>query len=95
MENEMMRQVLLFASVISPFVAGLLQMVKRVAKIPKNYLPLISVAIGVGLGAIAYPFTEMELILRLWAGAGAGLASTGLFELVKTRPGHTRKLNED
>lgn len=95
MENEVMTQVLLFATVISPFVTGVLQVVKRLASLPKNYMPLIALVIGVALGAVAYPFTDMEVALRLWAGAGAGLSATGLFELIQTRNGHTTKIKED
>ncbi|WP_281659247.1 holin [Halobacillus sp. Cin3] len=90
-----MTQVLMFATVISPFVAGVLEIVKRLAALPKNYIPLIALMIGVALGAVSYPFTEMNIALRLWAGAGAGLSATGLFELVQKREGHTTKIEED
>ncbi|WP_079480884.1 holin [Halobacillus salinus] len=90
-----MAQVLIFATVISPFVAGLLEVIKRLAALPKNYIPLIAVVLGVALGAVAYPFTEMDVALRLWAGSGAGLSATGLFELVQKRQGHTTKIKED
>ncbi|ELK47173.1 holin [Halobacillus sp. BAB-2008] len=95
MENEMMTQVLMFATVISPFVTGILEVIKRLAALPKNYVPLIAVAVGIILGATAYPFTDMGLSLRLWSGAGSGLAATGLFELVQRRSGHTTKIKED
>ncbi|MFC0525769.1 holin [Pontibacillus salicampi] len=86
-----MQQVLIFASVIAPFVTGLLQAVKRVTVLPKNYMPLIAVVMGVALGTVAYPFTDMGLALRLWSGAGAGLSATGLFELVQKKDGYTNK----
>ncbi|SEI03755.1 Bacteriophage A118-like holin, Hol118 [Halobacillus karajensis] len=95
MENEIMTQVLMFATVISPFVAGLLEVIKRLAALPKNFIPLIAVVIGVILGVVAYPFTEMDGTMRLWAGAGAGLSATGLFELVQRRDGRTTKIKED
>ncbi|WP_406946305.1 holin [Halobacillus sp. SY10] len=90
-----MTQVLMFATVISPFVAGLLEVIKRLAALPKNFIPLIAVVIGVILGAVAYPFTDMDVALRLWAGAGSGLSATGLFELVQRRSGHTTKIKEE
>ncbi|TGB05481.1 holin [Halobacillus salinus] len=90
-----MAQVLIFATVISPFVAGILEVIKRLAALPKNFIPLIAVVIGVVLGAVAYPFTDMDVALRLWAGAGAGLSATGLFELVQKRQGRTTKIKED
>ncbi|MCA1021784.1 holin [Halobacillus litoralis] len=89
-----MAQVLMFATVISPFVAGVLEVVKRMAALPKNYVPLIAFLVGMGIGAASFPFTDMNIALRLWAGAGAGLSATGLFELVQKREGHTTKIKE-
>jgi len=86
----MMEQVLLFATVLLPIVTALVELVKKTVKLPKNYLPLISVILGLIVGAVAYPFTDFELVLRLWAGGLAGLAGTGLFELVKKRDGMTK-----
>ncbi|MGP4060448.1 hypothetical protein [Halobacillus sp. H74] len=40
MKNEIMTQVL-FATAIIPFVVGFLEVVKRLAALPKNYIPLI------------------------------------------------------
>ena len=77
----MMEQVLLFATVLLPIVTALVELVKKTVKLPKNYLPLISVILGLIVGAVAYPFTDFELVLRLWAGGLAGLAGTGLFEI--------------
>nr|WP_093106367.1 holin [Salimicrobium album] len=90
-----MTQVLLFATVIGPFVAGVVEVVKKTVSLPKNFVPLIALVVGVGLGAAAAPFTDMELMLRLWAGAGAGLMATGLFENLKQRPGKTKAKNKD
>ncbi|APC50233.1 holin [Virgibacillus halodenitrificans] len=85
-----MKQVLVFATVIMPVVAALMEGVKRSVKLPKNILPGISLVIGLLIGAAAYPFTDMDLVLRLWAGGFAGLAGTGLFELFKKRNGVTK-----
>ncbi|WP_102336538.1 holin [Salimicrobium jeotgali] len=90
-----MTQVLLFATVIAPFVAGIVEVVKKTVSLPKNFVPLIALVIGVGLGAAASPFTDMDLLLRLWAGAGAGLSATGLFEAVKQRFGKTKNNSKD
>ncbi|MFC7063017.1 holin [Halobacillus seohaensis] len=89
MENEIMHQVLLFATLLSPFVAGSVQMVKRTVTLPKNYVPLLSTGTGLLLGALAFPLTDMDLMLRLWAGVGAGLSGTGLFEIINRRDGYT------
>jgi hypothetical protein len=86
----MMEQVLLFATVLLPIVTALVELVKKTVKLPKNYLPLISVILGLIVGAVAYPFTDFELVLRLWAGGLAGLAGTGLFEILNKRDGMTK-----
>nr|WP_188377549.1 holin [Halobacillus andaensis] len=85
-----MHQVLFFTTVLSPFVVGSVEVIKRTINLPKNYVPLLSVGTGLLLGSLAYPLTEMELVLRLWAGAGAGLSGTGLFEIVNRREGFTK-----
>ncbi|WP_068784774.1 holin [Paenibacillus phocaensis] len=90
MQNEILTNVLAFASVLSVFVLALVQLVKTTINLPKNLIPFIGVVIGVLVGAAAYPFTEMELVLRLWAGGLAGLSATGLFELGNIRQGMTK-----
>ncbi|WP_156647155.1 holin [Lentibacillus sp. JNUCC-1] len=82
-----MQQTLIFATIIAPVVAALVELVKKTVKVKKNYLPAVSLLIGLIIGILAYPFTDMELALRLWAGGFAGLAGTGLFELIKQRQG--------
>lgn len=91
MQNEILTNVLAFASVLSVFVLALVQLVKTTVNLPKNWIPFIGVLIGVLVGAAAYPFTEMELVLRLWAGGLAGLSATGLFELGNKRNGTTKQ----
>ncbi|EOS57675.1 MULTISPECIES: holin [Paenibacillus] len=90
MQNEILTNVLAFASVLSVFVLALVQLVKTTFNLPKNLIPFIGVIIGILVGAAAYPFTEMELVLRLWAGGLAGLSATGLFELGNKRQGRTK-----
>lgn len=82
-----MENVLIFATVLLPIVSALVELAKKTISMPKNIIPLISLAVGILVGLAAYPFTDMELVLRLWAGGFAGLAGTGLFELVKKREG--------
>ncbi|GIP48372.1 hypothetical protein J53TS2_19630 [Paenibacillus sp. J53TS2] len=91
MQNEILTNVLAFASVLSVFVLALVQLVKTTVNLPKNLIPFIGVVIGVLVGAAAYPFTEMELALRLWAGGLAGLSATGLFELGNNRQVKTKE----
>ena len=80
-----MHDVLVFATVISPIIMGLVQMVKQTTSIPVNYIPWLAILIGLFVGFSAQPFTELDLVLRLWAGGLAGLSATGLFELVNDR----------
>ncbi|MCP3032248.1 holin [Halobacillus sp. A1] len=86
-----MQQVLLFATILCPFVTGSVEVMKRTINLPKNYLPLISAGTGLVIGALAYPLTDMDLALRLWAGAGAGLSGTGLFEVMNRSQGFTKR----
>lgn len=91
-QNEILTNMLAFASVLSVFVLALVQLVKVTVDIPKNWIPFIGLVIGMFVGAAAYPFTDMGLVLRLWAGGLAGLSATGLFELAfNQRDGNTKK----
>ncbi|NJJ38534.1 holin [Paenibacillus apii] len=88
--NDMLMQVMAFASALSVFVLAFLQLVKATVSLPKNFVPIIGLTLGLVLGWSAYIFTDLHLVPRLWAGAIAGLSSTGLFELVKNNPGKTK-----
>lgn len=90
MENELLNQVLVFATVLTPILSAIVELLKKTFSLRKNLLPLLSVIVGLVVGLLAYPFTELDLVLRLWAGGLAGLAGTGLFELVKHREGYTK-----
>jgi uncharacterized membrane protein AbrB (regulator of aidB expression) len=85
-----MEQVLLFATLISPIILALVELVKNTVKMPRNYVPLVAVIVGLLVGFAAQPFTELDLVLRLWAGGLAGLSATGLFEFVNKRTGYTK-----
>lgn len=87
MNNEILTNVLSFASVLAVFVLALVQLVKVTISIPKRIIPLTGLVIGLVVGAVAYPFTGLPLILRLWAGGLAGLSATGLFELAFNKSG--------
>ena len=90
MENEVLQDVMLTATILIPILAALVEVLKKAVKLPKNLLPLISVVLGLILGVVSYKFTDLDLVLRLWAGAFAGLTGTGLFEALKTRIGTTK-----
>lgn len=91
MNNEVLTNVLTFATVLSVFVLALVQLVKKSINLPANIVPLIGLVVGMLVGAAAYPFTDLDLTLRLWAGGLAGLSATGLFELAfSKRDGSTK-----
>jgi hypothetical protein len=81
MQNEVLNNVLAFASVLVVIVIALVQGVKVSVNVPKNAVPVIGLVIGLLVGAAAAPFTDLDLVLRFWAGGLAGLSATGLFEL--------------
>ena len=76
-----METVLIFASVLSPIILALVELVKKTVKVPKNLIPLVSLLIGLLIGAAAYPFTDLELVLRLWSGGLAGLTAVSYTHL--------------
>lgn len=86
-----MTEVLIFASIITPIITALVEVIKRTANIPINYIPVISLTVGLLVGYTGQPFTELAVDLRLWAGGLAGLASVGLFEVVKQREGNSKE----
>jgi hypothetical protein len=88
MTNEVMTQVLAFATVIAVIVGAMLEMIKRSVTFNKRFIPAVAFGVGLIIGAVAYPFTDMDLVLRLWAGGIAGWMSSGIYETVK----QTKKL---
>lgn len=85
-----MDEVLIFATVLAPIVAALVELFKKTFPLKNNVIPLFSLIVGVVIGAAAYIFTDLDTVSRLWAGGFAGLAATGLFELVKQREGTSK-----
>ncbi|MFC7373281.1 holin [Fictibacillus iocasae] len=78
-----MKDVLLFASFLAPFVTGLVELAKRTITIRKKYIPLFSFFTGISAGLLGFPFANMGAEMRIWSGAIAGLAATGLYEVGK------------
>ncbi|MCM3715922.1 holin [Halalkalibacter oceani] len=89
-----MEAVLLFATVISPVILALVELIKRSVSFPKNYVPAVAFVVGLLVGVVSYPFTDLSLSLRLWAGGLAALAATGLFEVGNNREGMTRGMDD-
>ncbi|MCM2674257.1 holin [Alkalicoccobacillus plakortidis] len=84
-----MEIILMLATVISPVVLAIIELLKRTVNLPKRFLPLIAVGVGLIVGGLSFPFTDLDLAMRLWAGGLAGLSATGLFEISKNREGST------
>ncbi|MBW4083883.1 holin [Paenibacillus sp. S150] len=90
--NDLLDNVLAFASVLAVFILALVQLIKNSINLPRNTVPFIGLGIGLLIGGAAYPFTDLGLTLRLWSGGLAGLSATGFFELAfNNHPGTTRK----
>lgn len=83
MDMELFNSVLAVATVMVLVVNGLVELVKRTFKPPKQFQPVIALAIGLLIGYLFAPFTDLTLETRLWAGALAGLSAAGLFKLGK------------
>lgn len=77
----MPEQVLLLVSVLTPIVAGVVELIKYVG-LNTKYAPLAAVFVGVGL-AVLYVFGDVDLSVRLWAGLLAGLAASGFYSNIK------------
>jgi hypothetical protein len=90
MTNDVMTQVLIFATLIAPIASAFVELIKRSVNLPNNILPVLSLVAGLLIGALGFPFTDIDIALRLWAGAFAGLSGTGLYELVVKREGTTK-----
>jgi hypothetical protein len=91
MENtEVLNQVLLFTTILSPILTAIVGVIKTTVKVPDNYLPAISIIVGLIIGMAAQTFTDLDWVSRLWAGLFAGLGGTGLYEVFKTRTGTSK-----
>jgi hypothetical protein len=83
-ENEVMQQVLIFATLIAVVVSAFMEMIKRgFDSLNNRWIPIIAFVVGLVVGAAAYPFTEMDLVLRLWAGGISGWMASGIYETIK------------
>ena len=86
-----MEQIIAFAGVISVITIALVQVLKKVNVIPKNWLPVAGMTIGVIIGAVSVFIPEIvsELSIggRLLAGLISGLMATGIWETFKNRGG--------
>lgn len=86
-----MEQIIAFAGVIAVITSALVQVLKKVNVIPKNWLPVAGMVIGVIIGAVSVFIPEIVSELsfggRLLAGLISGLMATGIWETFKNRQG--------
>jgi membrane-associated PAP2 superfamily phosphatase len=86
-----MNVMLQYATLLTPILTALMQVIKLSFPLKKNWVPAINLVIGIVLGAAGTVFTDLDLVHRLWAGAFAGLSSVGLFEIFNKREGITKQ----
>jgi hypothetical protein len=86
-----MAEILVFATILTPIITGIVEMIKKAANIPINFVAVLALLVGLLIGFAGSPFTDLDVVNRLWAGGLAGLASVGLFEVVKQREGTTKE----
>lgn len=86
-----MEQIIAFAGVISVITVALVQVLKKLSVVPKNWLPVAGMVVGVVIGGVTTFIPEIvsELSIggRLLAGLISGLMATGIWETFKNRGG--------
>lgn len=85
-----MTAILFFATILTPIITALTEVVKKAVNVPLTFVPVIALFIGLLVGFLAAPFSDLDLTMRLWAGGIAGLTATGLYEVVKQREGESK-----
>lgn len=88
-----MADVLIYASILTPIIIALVEVIKKAVNIKDNFIPAMSLVVGLAIGYLGMNFTELDLINSLWAGALSGLSAVGLFEVGKKRDGMTKEGN--
>lgn len=91
-----MEDILLFSSIIAAITLGIVQVLKKTQRMPKNYVPLISVVIGAIVGGLTVFVPELGESLsmggRVVAGLISGLMATGAWEVAHKREGYTKDI---
>lgn len=82
--QEMLYQMAIFISIMSPVSIGVVEALKRTfPNIPARFYTLLSIVVAVGIASLGWIFTDLPAIYRLWAGLLAGLSASGLYDAVK------------
>lgn len=86
-----MEQIIAFAGVIAIITGGIVTVIKKTNKVPKNYLPVAAMVVGALIGGLTVFIPELVTQLsfggRLLAGLISGLMATGIWETFKNRQG--------
>lgn len=89
-----MEDILLFSGIIAAITLGVIEVLKRTQRMPKNYIPLISLVIGAVIGGLTVFVPELGESLsiggRIVAGLISGLMATGAWEVAHKREGYTK-----
>ncbi|WP_073504383.1 holin [Staphylococcus succinus] len=86
-----MEQIIAFAGVIAIITGGIVTVIKKTNKVPKNYLTVVAMVIGALIGGLTVFIPELVTQLsfggRFLAGLISGLMATGIWETFKNRQG--------
>ncbi|WP_088810468.1 MULTISPECIES: holin [unclassified Listeria] len=84
-------ELLAYMTFLTISTTAIVQVVKSTNKIPRHYLPLVSLMIGITVGGLATLIPGAGSIsVMLWSGGLAGLGGTGLFEQFTKRDGNLK-----
>ena len=78
-----MDQILIYAAVLSPFVAGFVEIVKRKAQLQGKEVLVLAVLIGIVIGGLYGATIAGDIVGHIWGGAASGMMAIGVFEVVK------------
>ncbi len=89
-----MEQILLYATILAPIVAALVQVAKKYVPAEGKEILVIAIGLGALCGAM-YGLTVAgtDIVLYTWGGFIAGLASAGVFELFKPKKDDGQMIN--
>lgn len=78
-----MEQILIYATILAPIVAGLVQISKGYIGAEGKLIPLVALSIGITIGCLYGLTVAGDTVLYTWAGGIAGMTSVGVYELSK------------
>ena len=80
-----MDKILTCATVLTPIVAGVVEILKRFTPATGKVLPILGVISGVAIGALyGATINGGDIAVFMWAGAISGMSAVGVYELIKS-----------